>query len=264
MMFKIKKKNNSFCIEHVDLKYTYDSLEPYIDTKTMEVHHSKHLFNYVQSVNNILSSSTFKNVTILQKCTNLLEIIDVLPRFKKDYCDVESIHQKSYKLVYRNLKNSVGGVINHTIYFDRLSGIKDDIEIPKSFKDIIIEWYNSIFWFKQLLEFACNTRIGSGWLWFMIQQDQKNLNDYKFFFYFTVNQDCAIASNWYPLLAIDIWEHAYYLKHQNNKSQYLKDLWNIINWWKVYKYFQQFMNQWHSNYLKYNYFSIDEKDENNA
>lgn len=174
-----------------ELKYSYDSLEPFIDAKTMEIHHSKHHQGYVDKLNDTLKDHPdLQNMDI----DELLKNIDSVP---------VDIRQK--------VINFGGGHANHS-FFWRVMGPKDD----KSDSS----WFEP---FKEEFIQKALTLFGSGWVWLV-------KNNGKLEVLSTLNQNSPLSQNKIPVLCIDLWEHAYYLKYQNKRADYINAWLNIVNW----------------------------------
>ena len=184
------------------LPYPADALEPYIDKMTMEIHHGRHHKAYVDNVNKALEGQTaLQNLTIEQ----LLRDINKVP---------ESIRQK--------VINNGGGHANHTMFWEIMakgaggkpSGAIAD-EITKAFGDFAS--------FQAQLKQAALDRFGSGWAWLI-------LADGKLQVISTPNQDSPYMKGQLPIMGVDVWEHAYYLKYQNKRPDYVDAWWNVVNW----------------------------------
>ena len=187
------------------LNYSYDSLEPYIDKETMMIHHDKHYKNYVDKLNaaikkypNLYSSSL----------TDLLTNLDSLP---------EEVSQ--------TIKNNGGGVYNHEFFFDLMTS-KKTIPCGELEKSINRD-FGSLDKFKEEFKKAALDVFGSGWAW-LVSDNNGNLSIVK-----TSNQDTPISQNLTPIIGIDVWEHAYYLRYQNNRANYIDNWFNVVNWNKA-------------------------------
>jgi len=184
-----------------DLPYSYDALEPFIDTKTMEIHHQKHHNLYLTNLNNAIKDSDMSSLSIEDICKNHSENIGI--------------------------RNNGGGHYNHSLFWNILSpdgGGDPDGKV----KELIDSSFGSYENFKEKFKNAAMTRFGSGWAWLCQVDDHLEICS-------TANQDnplmpgiCNDKSN--PLLGLDVWEHAYYLNYQNKRIEYVDAFYNLINW----------------------------------
>ena len=189
------------------LEYDYEALEPFIDAKTMEIHHSKHHQAYVDNLNKAL-----------EKYPELQE--------KK----VDELLANNLKIVPEDIKMAVrnhgGGHVNHSLFWQWMT---DDVK-ARDFKgavsEAILKDFESFDKFKQSFPHSPIKRFGSGWPWLV-------LNKGKLEIYSTSNQDSPVMEGKVPLLGLDVWEHAYYLKHMSNRKAYIELWWSIVNWKKV-------------------------------
>ncbi len=187
------------------LKYSYDSLEPHIDSKTMEIHHGKHHAGYTNNLNNAISGSELENHSIEEILKNL-------------------------NMENSALRNNAGGYYNHNLFWDILSpsgGGKPNGKLLES----INSGFESFENFKEEFSKAAATRFGSGWAWLCVHENG-TLKVCS-----TANQDNplmpGIGCDGFPILGIDVWEHAYYLNYQNRRPDYINAFFNLINWEKV-------------------------------
>ncbi|MGL5254727.1 MAG: superoxide dismutase [Brevinema sp.] len=188
-----------------ELDYSYDALEPYIDAKTMEIHHSKHHAAYVNNLNAALASYPDVATKSLEE---LLTDFNSLP--------------EALKTVVRN---NAGGHHNHSLFWKILkvnNGGKPSGELATA----IDKDFGSFEKFQEVFENAARTRFGSGWAW-LVKKDGK-LSVIS-----TANQDSPLMDGYTPILALDVWEHAYYLNYQNRRPDYIKSFWNVVNWDQV-------------------------------
>ena len=188
------------------LPYEYNSLEPHIDEKTMMIHHDKHHQGYVDKLNKALEGhEELQAKTIFELMKN-----------------VDSVSDEIKQAVI----NNGGGHINHTFFWEILSKdkpFKEDSEIGKE----IIKKFENLDNFKVEFSDAAATVFGSGWAWLVINENNE-LEIIK-----TKNQDSPVSINKKPIIGIDVWEHAYYLKYQNKRPDYIKNFFEVINWEKV-------------------------------
>jgi Fe-Mn family superoxide dismutase len=193
------------------LPFAYDALEPFIDAKTMEIHHSKHHQSYVDNLNKLLDPhSNLQNLSIEELITNIQQV-------------PEDIRQ--------GVINNGGGHLNHTFFWEILS--KESSKQPEGeLMDLIVSTFESYDNFKKLFTEAAMKRFGSGWAWLV--KDNGSLKIVS-----TANQDSPLMSGQRPILGIDVWEHAYYLKYQNRRAEYLESFWAILNWGRVTQEFKK-------------------------
>jgi Fe-Mn family superoxide dismutase len=183
------------------LPYAYDALEPHIDEQTMRLHHDKHHQAYVDKANGALEGTDWADESV----ENILSIIETLPQDKQTI-----------------LRNNAGGHANHTLFWEIMSpegGGEPDGELA----DAINDTFGSLDELKTALNDGGVNRFGSGWSWLV--HDGTGLSVYS-----TANQDSPIMQSDEPLIGIDVWEHAYYLKYQNRRPDYLEAWWNVVNW----------------------------------
>ena len=186
------------------LPYAYNSLEPYIDEQTMKIHHDKHHQTYTDKLNDAL-----KEQPELQK--------------KK----VEELLKDTGKLpdkIRQAVINHGGGYVNHNLFWDIL---KKDTKISGDIEKAITKKYGSFEVFKEQFSASATTVFGSGWAWLVVDS-KGNLEIIQ-----TKNQESPLSQEKTPILGIDVWEHAYYLKYQNKRPDYIAAFWNVINWNKV-------------------------------
>ena len=188
------------------LPYAYDALEPHFDTQTMEIHHSKHHQAYVNNANAVLAN---------------------LPEWEK--LSAEELIARLAELpenVRTPLRNNAGGHANHSLFWQIL---KTGTTLQGKLKATIERDFGSVEAFQAEFEKAAQTRFGSGWAWLVVENGKLKVVS-------TANQDsplmgAAIAGcSGTPLLTLDVWEHAYYLKYQNRRPDYIKAFWHVANW----------------------------------
>jgi superoxide dismutase, Fe-Mn family len=183
------------------LPYDYAALEPHIDEATMRLHHDKHHQAYVDKANAALEGTDWANESVEQ----VLTILDTLPEDKQGV-----------------LRNNAGGHANHSLFWEIMSpdgGGEPEGELA----DAITTTFGSLDELKKAVNDGGVNRFGSGWSWLV--HDGTGLAVYS-----TANQDSPIMQSDEPLLGIDVWEHAYYLKYQNRRPDYLEAWWNVVNW----------------------------------
>ena len=186
-----------------DLPYAYDALEPYIDAKTMEIHHSKHHQAYITKVNAALEGTSFEDTSIDELCRNLSD----LPENIKGA-----------------VRNNGGGHFNHSLFWSVLSPTNESSEPSVDLNKAIHDSFGSMESLKEEFSNAAATRFGSGWAW-LIKEDDGSLSISS-----TPNQDNPLMEGKTPILGLDVWEHAYYLNYQNRRPDYINAFFNIINW----------------------------------
>ena len=193
------------------LNYSSDSLEPHIDAKTMEIHHGKHHAGYTNNLNNAIKGTDLENSSIEDILTGL-------------------------DLSNSAVRNNGGGYFNHTLFWNILSP-KGGGEPSGELASAIKSSFGSFEEFKSLFSKAAGTRFGSGWAWLCVHKGGK-LEVCS-----TANQDNplmnGIGCEGYPILGLDVWEHAYYLNYQNRRPDYVSGFFNVINWGAVSKSFSE-------------------------
>jgi Fe-Mn family superoxide dismutase len=185
------------------LPYAFDALEPYIDARTMEIHYTKHHQAYLDNLLKALATIPNGQDRALE---DILRTTDELPA-----------------AIRTTVINNGGGHYNHTLFWTMLSPAQG--QAPKGpVVDEITKLYGSFAAFQEQFNAAATSRFGSGWAWLVINQQG------KLEIISRPNQDSPIMDGHYPLLGLDVWEHAYYLKYQNKRVDYIKAWWNVINW----------------------------------
>ncbi len=185
------------------LEYAYDALEPHIDKETMEIHHTKHHQAYINNLNGALE----KYEALREK--GLEELLSSLDELPKD--------------IYWVVRNNGGGHFNHSLFW-RLLSPNGGGEPKGELLEAINEGFGSFEAFKETFNKAAATRFGSGWAWLIINKD------HKLEVVSTPNQDNPLMEGNKILLGLDVWEHAYYLKYQNKRPDYIQAWWNVVNW----------------------------------
>ncbi|MCR3754958.1 MAG: superoxide dismutase (Mn) [Candidatus Westeberhardia cardiocondylae] len=192
-----------------NLPYNYDDLEPFFDKETMKIHHTKHHQTYINNTNEAIKKlNKFKNISIEE----LIIKLDELPPKTRTF-----------------IKNNAGGHLNHSLFW---KFIKKNVKINDEIKKQIEKNFNSFENFQKLFEKIAMNHFGSGWVWLIKKNNTLSIISTK-------NQNNPLMGkkhseySGYPILGLDLWEHAYYLKYKNNKKNYIKSFWNIINWNEV-------------------------------
>lgn len=195
--------NEHYPFVNPPLPYAYDALEPFIDTKTMHLHHDRHLQTYVNNLNNALKDYPALQSWPLEK---LIYDADKLPA-----------------AIRQTVKNNAGGVYNHIFYFDGMTNAETRLQagmlVPAIIKD-----FGSVEQFYTAFKSQALSVFGSGYAWLVVDQDGKLIITKS------ANQDTPITQNLCPLATIDVWEHAYYLKHYNERAAYVDDWFHVVNW----------------------------------
>ena len=186
------------------LPYAHDALEPHIDTLTMQIHHGKHHQAYVDNLNKAVAGTDNEN-------KSLEELVAVAGSISPA------------------VRNNGGGHWNHTFFWESLGANKGGAPTGK-LADAINEAFGSFDTFKEKFAAAGMTRFGSGWAWLIVKDGKLEITS-------TPNQDNPLMDvadvKGTPILGVDVWEHAYYLKYQNRRADYLAAFWNVVNWDKV-------------------------------
>ena len=192
------------------LPYAYDALEPYIDKVTMEIHHGKHHGTYV---------------------TNLNKALESVPNLAGK--TVEELLANNCGIVPENIRTAVrnngGGHINHSMFW-QIMAPKAGGQPSGRLAQALQSTFGSFDQFKDKFTAAALGRFGSGWAWLIAQ-------DGKLDIYSTANQDSPVMEGKYPVMGLDVWEHAYYLKYQNRRAEYITAWWNVVNWAEIEKRF---------------------------
>ncbi len=200
------------------LPYPYDALEPHIDTETVTIHHDKHLKAYVDNLNKALAPyPDYHNWPLEKLLCNLL----LLP-----------------KSIQTAVKNNAGGVYNHNLYFYGMSGTKNQ-QPQGELRDLLVNTFGSYEKWQSLFREAALAVFGSGWTWLVLDQlgNLKIAN--------TANQDTPLPRGLCPVLLVDVWEHAYYLKYQNRRGNYLDNWFPLIDWHQAEKNYRRCITEKH-------------------
>ena len=191
-----------------DLPYAHDALEPHIDARTMEIHHGKHHQAYVDNANKALDGTEWADRSV----EDILASLEILPE------DIRAA-----------VRNNAGGHANHSLFWEIMSpdgGGEPEGDLAAAIHDA----FGGVQQLKDAINDGGVKRFGSGWSWLV--WDGTALAVYS-----TANQDSPILQSDVPLLGIDVWEHAYYLKYQNRRPDYLAAWWNVVNWPEVARRF---------------------------
>jgi Fe-Mn family superoxide dismutase len=194
-----------------DLPYSYDALEPAVDAKTMEIHHSKHHQGYVNKLNKALEGHDQLAQKPVEQLLN--EIEDVPDEIMQDVI------------------NNGGGHANHSLFWTVMSpdgGGEPTGEVA----DMINDTFGDFASFKDEFNQAALGRFGSGWAWLIVDDGEMWVGS-------TANQDSPLLKGRTPILGLDVWEHAYYLHYQNRRGDYVKSWWDVVNWDEVNRRFKQ-------------------------
>ena len=192
-----------------DLPYAYDALEPTIDARTMEIHHSKHHQAYVDNANKALAGTEWENSSV----ESVLAALAAMPD------DIRAA-----------VRNNAGGHANHSLFWELMSpdgGGEPEGELKAAIDDL----WGSTDELKNVINDNGVKRFGSGWTWLIYDGTGLAVKS-------TPNQDSPVIDSDVPLLGIDVWEHAYYLNYQNRRPDYLAAWWNVVNWVEVARRFE--------------------------
>ena len=189
------------------LPYAYDALEPHFDSRTMEIHHSKHHAGYTAKLNAAIEGTDFagKSIEDILKTPNLPAAI----------------------------RNNGGGYYNHCMFWNILSPSPE--KMSKEFQALIVDNFGNIDSMKNEFSMSAATRFGSGWAWLCVKNSRLSICS-------TPNQDNPLMENQcdgVPILGLDVWEHAYYLNYQNRRPDYINAFWEIVNWKEVESRYHQ-------------------------
>lgn len=183
------------------LSYAYAALEPFIDARTMEIHHAKHHQTYVDKLNAAVKGTAVES----------WGVYDLLKKFNEVPDNIKTA-----------VRNHGGGHANHSFFWEIMAPKAGGVPTGKV-GEAIIKTFSSFEKLKEEFTNAALNRFGSGWAWLV-------LNKGKLEVYSTANQDSPLMEGKIPILGVDVWEHAYYLKYQWQRGEYLKNWWNVVNW----------------------------------
>jgi Fe-Mn family superoxide dismutase len=203
-----RSKNIMSKFELPALPYAFDALEPYIDARTMEIHHDKHHAGYVNNLNKAVEGTEYEGKSLEE----LFKTVSKLPVA---------------------IRNNGGGHYNHSMFW-QIMGPNKGGEPTGALADAINGTFGSFEKFKETFNNAAATRFGSGWAWLVLSNGKLVVTS-------TPNQDNPLMDvaevQGFPVMGLDVWEHAYYLKYQNRRPEYITNWWNVVNWDEVAKRF---------------------------
>jgi len=185
------------------LRYSYDALEPYIDRATMEIHYTKHHQAYIDNANKVLAvCPELQNIGVEEILQNLAL--------------VPAAHQDVFR-------NNGGGHANHSLFWELMKPQGGKLS-QGALYEALIKKFGSFEQFQQLFNDAAKSRFGSGWAWLVLTDAGELL------IYSTANQDSPLIQAYQPIMGLDVWEHAYYLKYQNRRVDYISAWWSVLDW----------------------------------
>ncbi|WP_336035452.1 superoxide dismutase [Acinetobacter bereziniae] len=187
------------------LPYAYDALEPNIDTQTMEIHHTKHHQTYINNINAAIEGTEWEKLSV----EALVSKVNEVPAELKN-----------------NVINNAGGHANHSLFWTVMSP-QGGGEPIKEIAEAIEKDIGGFEKFKEAFTKAALTRFGSGWAWLSVTPEKKVIVESS------ANQDSPLMNGNIPVLGLDVWEHAYYLKYQNRRPEYIAAFFNVVNWEEV-------------------------------
>lgn len=215
------------------LNFEFDALEPYIDAKTMEIHYAKHHQAYVDNLN--------KAVEMLKSLDmELYEIVSEISK-KDELASAEYLvaHIKDVpEKVRLAIRNNAGGHLNHSLFWEILAPADNKTEFSAEFLEKIAKDQGDLNEVKETFGLMALSNFGSGWTWLGFDKDSG-----RFEIINTPNQDSLLGAGIIPVFGIDVWEHAYYLKYQNRRAEYVEAFWNILDFAKVEANFQKALNK---------------------
>ncbi len=199
-----------------ELSYSYDALEPFIDARTMEIHHTKHHQAYINNLNQALEKTPKLRDAPLERLLS----------------DLASVPEE----IRTAVRNNGGGHANHSLFW-QLIGPKKGGSPKGQLAQAIKNEFGSFEKFKEIFNKAAATRFGSGWSWLSVNKEG------KLTVHSTPNQDSPYIDGFKPIVGLDVWEHAYYLKYQNRRPEYIEAFWNIVNWENAEKFYLDALKQ---------------------
>lgn len=190
------------------LNFAYDALDPYIDEETMHLHHKKHHQTYIDKLN-----SAFESYNEYQKLS-----IDDIVRSLETFPDA----------IKNTVRNNAGGHYNHSFFWDSMKPKTLEANLPyEKAMQLIESTFGSYEKFQEIFTDAAISRFGSGWAWLVLDSSGNPVITS------TANQDTPLELNQTPILGLDVWEHAYYLKYQNRRPDYIEAWWHVVDWDRV-------------------------------
>lgn len=198
-------ENQNYPFYNTPLPYEYDALEPYIDEKTMHLHHDRHLQTYIDNLNQIMRQNPWLQSMSLEEM--LANVVGFPQQLSTE------------------IRNNAGGVYNHRLYFDTMSGEENTQPLGK-IKQQIDNTFGNYDKFKELFKAAALKVFGSGYAWLVT-------NGMEYYIVTTQNQNTPLEFGLYPIIGIDVWEHAYYLKHYNERAAYIDNWFQVADWKKA-------------------------------
>lgn len=196
------------------LPYAYDALEPHVDAQTMEIHHTKHHQTYINNLNAALEGTEFANLS----AEDVVRQLDKLPQDKRGA-----------------VQNNGGGHANHSLFWTVMAPNAGD-KPEGALAEAIESQLGGFDAFKEAFTKAALTRFGSGWAWLSVTPEKKLVVES------TGNQDSPLMTGNTPILGLDVWEHAYYLRYQNRRPEYIGAFFNVINWPEVSRRYEAALN----------------------
>lgn len=193
-----------------ELSYSFDALEPSIDAKTMEIHHDKHHAGYVDKLNKVLEGFGLEDKSIEELLADNLKIVP--------------------DEIKTAVRNNGGGHANHSLFWELMCPEGEGGEASEELIEAINSAFGNFEDFKKQFSDVAVGRFGSGWAWLVVNDGELEIMS-------TANQDSPIMQGLRPILGLDVWEHAYYLKYQNKRADYISAFWKIVNWKKVSELF---------------------------
>jgi len=192
------------------LPYEYNALEPHIDEQTMKIHHDKHHQAYIDKLNAAIKGTELENKEINEVLKDLNSVPEDIRTAVRNHGGGHSNHSFFWKIMAPNAGGEASGVV----------------------ADAIKEAFGGFDKFKEIFTEAAMTRFGSGWAWLIVENGKLAVTS-------TANQDTPISNGMTPILGLDLWEHAFYLKVQNRKPEYIENWWNVVNWKQVEENYNQ-------------------------